>query len=53
MASSILQVPGKVNASHALVVTGDTGTSTGSTPAPIAGLPGKVDSSNRLVIKFE
>ncbi len=52
MATAMLQVPAKVNASNALIVTGDTGSSTG-TAGTLATLPGKVDSSNRLVIKFE
>ncbi len=52
MASPVWTLPGKVNASNALVVTGQaTGTQAGGV-MPVSSCQGKVDSSNRLVIKF-
>ena len=51
MAAPLLSLPGKVNASNALVVTGDSGGTTGGT-MPIANCQGKVDASNRLVVRF-
>lgn len=44
-------LPGKVNASNALVVTGDTGATTGAVGALGTRL-GTVDSSNRLKVVF-
>lgn len=49
---TIQNLQGKVTAGNALVVTGGTGTSTG-TPGTVGTLQGKVDSTNRLVIVFE
>ena len=46
------QLVGKVNASNALVVSGDTGAATGGSVTPVLNVQGKVDSSNRLVLKF-
>lgn len=51
MAAPILSLQGKVNASNALVVTGDTGAATGGVNT-LASCQGKVDASNRLVVKF-
>jgi len=50
MPESILNLPGRVNANGALVVTGGSGATTGSV-GTIATLPGKVDSVNRLVVR--
>lgn len=47
----ILSLQGKVNASNALVVSGDTGATTGGANA-LASLQGVVDSSNRLKVVF-
>lgn len=52
MAQTLGNVPGKVNSSNALVVTGATsGTGTG-TKGTLMMLPCKTDSSNRLVVIF-
>lgn len=48
----ILRLPGKVNASNALVVTGDSGSATGGGSAPLANLVG-VTSLNKLLVVFE
>ena len=52
MAGSILTLPGKVNASNALVVTGTTTSGTTGGKQAIGQCQGVVDSSNRLVVKF-
>lgn len=51
---AILTLLGKVDAGNALVVTGDSsGSGDGvAPPSTLGDLQGKVDSSNRLVVKF-
>ncbi len=48
----ILRLPGKVNSSNALVVTGDAGAATGGGTNTVANTQGKVDASNQLVVVF-
>lgn len=52
MAAPILTLPGKVNASNALVVTGSTSSGTTGGKQTLANCQGVVDSSNRLIVKF-
>lgn len=52
MASGILTLPGKVNSGNALVVTGSSSSGTTGGAQALGNLPGVVDSSNRLIVKF-
>ncbi len=48
----IMMLPGKVNASNALVVTGSASAGTTGGAQSLANCSGVVDASNRLVVKF-